>query len=403
MSGNLVITGLGVVSAIGQGRDAFAAALFEGRHAFGVMQREGRQRDSAFLGAEIPALRLPAEVTPRVIRAASLTSQAALATVAEAWNDARLAAVDPERIGLIVGGSNFQQRALLNEQGAHAGRAEFVSPSYALSFLDTDVCGFCTAQFGIRGPSFTVGGASASGQLAIIQGARAVLSGEVDACIAVGALMDLSYWECQALRSAGAMGTDRYASDPSRACRPFDAHRDGFIFGESCGAVVIEAERPAAGREPYARLLGWGISMDANRGADPSLDGEVRAIDKALRMAGLAAADIDYINPHGSASVLGDQTEVAAIRACGLHRARINATKSITGHGLTAAGAVEVVATLLQMRAGRLHSTRNLETPVDPSLNWIRDRPENHCTRLALTLSIGFGGINTALVLGSCS
>src|SRR5262249_35323148 len=158
-----------------------------------------------------------------------------------AWNEARLADVDPRRIGLIVGGSNVQQRELTQLYEAHRESSAFLRPTYALSFMDSDLCGFCTAHFGIRGLAHTVGGASASGQLAIIEAAKAVLTNQVDVCIAVGALMDLSHWECRGLRAIGAMGSDRYADAPALACRPFDRDRDGFIFGESCGAVVIES------------------------------------------------------------------------------------------------------------------------------------------------------------------
>jgi len=244
--------------------------------------------------------------------------------------------------------------------------------------MDTDVCGICTEQFGIRGSAYTVGGASASGHLAILQAIQAIRTGQLDVCIAVGALMDLSYWECQGLRVLGAMGSDRFADDPARACRPFDRCRDGFIFGECCGAVVIERGDAVRrqGVTTYAAVSGWAMVMDGHRNPDPSLDGEVEAITGALAHAGLTARDVDYINPHGTGSVVGDDTELKAIRACGLARASINATKSIVGHGLSAAGVVEVVATLVQMKASRLHPSRNLEDPIDPDLTWVGSRFE---------------------------
>ena len=396
-----VVTGVGITSAVGQGREAFARGLFDGSQAFGVMRRPGRQKDTSFLGAEISSLVYPEGLSRQALRTASFSAQVALATLSEAWEDAHLGEVDPARIGLIVGGSNFQQRDLVLTHEAYAGRTPYLRPTYGLSFMDTDVCGLSTAQFGIRGAAHTVGGASASGQVAIIQAIQAVQNHEVDACIALGALMDLSYWECQALRSLGAMGSNRYAHDPASACRPFDRDRDGFIYGECCGAIVVEREASAArgGVQPYARLSGWGIVMDGNRNPDPSLKGEVRAIQTALQRAGCAPREIDYVNPHGTGSLIGDETELQAIVACQLSNASLNATKSITGHGLSAAGAVEVIATLLQMRAGRLHPTRNLDHPIDPSLNWVRQESVARRIDTALTLSMGFGGINTALCL----
>ncbi|WP_257387432.1 beta-ketoacyl synthase N-terminal-like domain-containing protein [Tahibacter caeni] len=406
MATDLVVTGMGVVSAIGQGKQGFGESLLAGRSAFGVMQRPGRRREDApLLGAEFGELAVPEQIPRQLLRTASLSTAAALTVVHEAWEEARLAELDPQRIGLVVGGSNVQQRELVNVHDAYAGRIAFLRPTYALSFMDTDLCGFCTAHFGIHGLAYTVGGASASGQLAVIQAAQAVLSGQVDACIAVGALMDLSYWECQGFRAIGAMGSDRFAASPELACRPFDRDHDGFIFGECSGALVIEslASSRRRGIGGYAALAGWGVAMDGNRNPDPSLRGETRAIRAALAQAGLDAAAIDYVNPHGTGSIVGDETELRALRECGLSQARLNATKSLVGHGLSAAGAVEVIATLLQMRAGRLHPTRNLDDPIDPDLRWVAAQGEAHRIGNALTLSMGFGGMNTALCWRSCA
>jgi malonyl-ACP decarboxylase len=407
------ITGLGITSAIGQGRAAFADALLSGQARFGVMQRPGRQLPiadaaqgsaeppSAYIGAEIPTLSLPARVSRATLRTSSFAAQVALATLQEAWDEAQLQTMDPARIGLIVGGSNFQQRELSQSHETYRQRIQFLRPNYAVQFMDTDLCGVCTEFFAIRGLAHTVGGASASGQLAVIQAAQAVASGDVDVCIALGALMDLSFWECQAFRSLGAMGSTRHAHEPQLAARPFDRDRDGFIYGECCGAVVVERldTAPRSRVVPYARICGSAVRMDANRNPDPSLEGEVRTIQAALRQSGLSPRSIDYINPHGSGSERGDATEVRAIGECDLGHAWVNATKSLTGHGLSAAGAVEIVATLLQMRAGRLHPTRNLLNPIDPSLRWVGERSVSHSIQHALSISIGFGGINTAVCL----
>jgi malonyl-ACP decarboxylase len=397
----LLITGAGVTTSIGQGNAMFLQGLLRGDSAFAVMQRPGRQKESAFLGAELEPLEWPAGLKVRRAGSLSLTSQVALITLAEAWQEARLAEVDPVRVGLVVGGSNLQQRALVQAYEELAERPYFVNPSYAFSFLDSDVCGVCTEQFGIRGPAYTLGGASASGQMCVIRAAQAVAGGEVDVCIALGALMDLSYWECHALRSLGAMGSDRFAQSPAEACRPYDRRRDGFIFGEACAAVVIERGDTAARRRvsPYAAIRGWAMAVEGCRSPEASLAGETRAIHEALQAAGVEAGAIDYVNPHASGSVAGDAVELQALRDCGLAHAPINATKSLTGHGLAAAGAVEVVATLLQMRAATLHPSRNLEEPLDASFDWVRDRRRAHDVELALTLSFGFGGINTCVCL----
>ncbi|AJX25007.1 polyketide beta-ketoacyl:acyl carrier protein synthase [Burkholderia pseudomallei] len=406
----ILITGVGVVSAIGQGRQPFIDALLDGRHAFGVMRRPGRQLPDdagagpapAFFGAEIDSIALPPMLDAHR-RTASYSAQAAVACVREAWDDAALGDVDPLRIGLVVGGSNVQQREQALVHDTYRGRYAFLRPSYGLSFMDSDLCGLCTELFGIRGVAFTVGGASASGQLAVLQACRLVESGSVDACIAVGALMDLSYWECQALRSLGAMGSDRFADEPDAACRPFDQDRDGFIYGECSGAIVVEraARMRRAHVSPYAKWLGGCIRMDGTREPAPSLDGEMAVIEGALRDAGIGADSIDYVNPHGSGSTLGDATELDALGRSGLAHARINTTKSLVGHGLSAAGIVELIATLLQMRARRLHPSRNLDRPIDERFDWVRSTCGSDIRR-ALKLSIGFGGINTALCLERC-
>ncbi|RYZ87747.1 MAG: polyketide beta-ketoacyl:ACP synthase, partial [Moraxellaceae bacterium] len=404
--------GIGVTSSVGQGKKAFISALLEGQHKFDVMKRPGRQfpislnengeqtgQASAFLGAEISKLSIPDFIPDSLLRTASFSAQVALATLHEAWNDARLTGVAPDRIGLIIGGSNFQQRELIQAHNTYQNRAQFLRPTYGMSYMDSDLCGLCTETFGIKGFAYTLGGASASGQIAIIQAIQAVQSGQVDVCIAVGALMDLSYWECQGFRSLGAMGSDRYANEPALACRPFDKDRDGFIFGESCGAVVIERISSAMERdvEPYARISGWAMGMDGNRNPNPSFEGEVNVIQSALSRANLVPKEIDYINPHGTGSFIGDVTELQTIQHCQLNHAYLNATKSIIGHGLSAAGAVEMVALLLQMKEGMLHPTRNLENPMESAYNWVQQKSIKHTIKNALNLSMGFGGINSAV------
>ncbi|MCI3194229.1 polyketide beta-ketoacyl:ACP synthase [Bacillus sp. HU-1818] len=395
------VTGVGITASIGQGKEAFSSSLMSARHAFGVMKRPGRQKDSQFIGAEIPSLSYPERLSKKLLRKASFSSQAALVTLSEAWEEAKLDDADPTRIGLIAGGSNFQQRETLQVYEKYKDRVGFIPPTYGLSFMDSDLCGLCTDQFGIEGLAYTAGGASASGQLAVIQAIQQVQSGQVDVCIALGALMDISYMECQAFRALGAMGTDRYADEPEKACRPFDQNRDGFIYGESCGALVIERKDTAArrGAKPYAALSGWSIKIDGNRNPNPSLEGEVHVIQEALEQAKLSPEEIDYINPHGTGSLIGDEIELKALHDCHLTHAYINATKSIIGHGLSAAGIVEIISVLLQMKESRLHPSRNLDHPIDQSLHWVKDKSISHDIRNALSLSMGFGGINTAVCI----
>ena len=409
-----VVTGIGLTAWPGAGRGTVFERVLEGGCGFAPMRRLGRQLPvehpgeavlraggspgaMPFLGAEVPEPVLPPSADAGWARSLSLSGRVALATVAEAWDDARLENRSPERVGLVIGGSNVQQREQVLAHERFAGRANYLRPSYAVSFMDSDLSGACTEAFGIRGPAFTIGGASASGQLAVLQAIEAVRADRVDACIAVGALMDLSYWECQAFRSLGAMGSTRFADAPDLACRPFDVRRDGFVFGESCAAIVVErADR--AGRTPYAHCRGGAVVTDAHRNPDPSLEGEVEVIERCLSDAGLCPDEVDYVNPHGSGSSVGDETELRALRQCALEGSFVNTTKSILGHGLSAAGATEIAITLLQMQADALHPSRNLDEPLDPNFNWVGATSVSHRMNHALSLSFGFGGINTALL-----
>lgn len=392
-----VVTGLGVATGFGYGKDSLVEGLFSSRNLFGPLKRPGRQppyADGIFIGAEMPDP--PDVLSKRVARTTGLAGRVAVAVVQEAWAEARLGELDGTRIGLVVGGSNLQSRELLLAQEDARGRQGIVSPHLGYSFFDSDLCGLIAETFGIRGVTYTVGGASASGAIAVMHAASLVSSGEVDACIAVGALQDLSYFELQAFQVMGALG----ARDPAVPfCRPFDRTHDGFVFGESAAALVIQRHDHA--KCGYGRIAGYAHIADGHRGPDPSLDGEVRAIQTALAKAGLTPGAIDYINAHGTGTPLGDDTEVAAYREAGLTAASINATKSILGHGIASAGAVEAVVTLLQMRLGRLHPTRQLVDPIDPDLRWVKDEPLVCHVRHALSLSFGFGGINTALALSA--
>ena len=410
---DVLITGAGVVTSNAQGKSEFLTALLKGVTNFGIMKRPGRQFDfctdnlekysSAFIGAEITAMRLPELLPAGVVRAASLSSQAALIALSEAWMEAALHDVDPEKIGLIIGGSNFQQRELIQTQRAYNNREQFLRPTYGMTFMDSDMSGICSEVFGFKAFSYTLGAASASSQVAVIEAAKKISTGQVDVCIVLGALMDLSCWELQAFRSMGAMGSIKYENEPDLASRPFDMNRDGFIFGESCAAVVLESEQHAKKRNvgALARVAGYAIRMDGNRNPNPSLAGESAVIKSSLENAGFSPKSIGYINPHGTGSVVGDEIELMALKENGLSNAYINATKSVIGHGLASAGVVELVATVLQLKEKKFHPAVNLDNPIDRSFNWVTSEMSDNSIQRAITLSMGFGGVNTAICVES--
>ena len=405
MIDNIEITGMGIVTSIGQEVATFKEALLSGETQFAYLKQPGRESIKPFIGAEIPdidAKTLFPEYSG-LLRTATKSAQVAIVAVAEAWQDAKLtlSKVNPERIGLVVGGSNLQQRYQQQIWQRYHSRQEFIRPTYGLTFWDTDILGLISQCFQIQGEGYSVGGASASGAVAIIHAARQILMGSSDICIALGALSDLSGAEFQALMNLGAMGSERFADRPDLACRPFDQYHDGFIYGEGCGVVILERTDRAQqrGARSHGQLKGWGLALDGNRSPEPSQKGEERAINTALAMADLQPESIDYVNTHGTGSPLGDKTEVAALKSVGLHHSLINSTKSLTGHCLTGAGVVEAIATILQMKFGFCHPTKNLVNPIDTSLNWVKETSVQAGIKYAITNSFGFGGINTALLI----
>lgn len=398
----IVVTGIGVACGLGHGKAAFREGLFAGRDVFSRLTRAGRDApdgDSPYLGIEMPE---PPSILPaRLARVTTLGGRAAIAVLDEAWGDAGLETVDPSRIGLVVGGSNLASREQALAAASFTGRLAYVPPRHGHMFLDTDIGGLCAAAYPIRGFAYSVGAASASGTVAIIQAMTAIRAGQVDVCIALGALQDLSAHDLQALRAMGAMGSARFADRPGAACRPMDRDHDGFIYGEACAALVLCRSDKAGDAKVYGTLLGSGIVADGTRGPEPDMRGQVRAAENALAEAGLAPADIDHVNGHATGTPAGDEAELATYRALGLSRARINATKSILGHGLAAAGAIEVAAVLMEIQTGRLHPTRNLDDPLDPRFDWVGAETVPHAIRHALKFSFGFGGTSAALVIGA--
>lgn len=402
---NIEITGMGIITSIGQGIATFKDSLLSGKTQFGYLKQPGRESVKPFIGAELPDIdtqTLFSEYSG-LLRTANKSAQVAIVAVAEAWQDAQLTSsqVNPERVGLVVGGSNLQQRYQQQTWQRYQSRQEFIRPTYGLTFWDTDILGLISQCFQIQGEGYSVGGASASGAIAIIHAARQILMGNSDICIALGTLSDLSRYEFQALMNLGAMGSERFADRPDLACRPFDQDHDGFIYGEGCGVLVLERTDHARqrGAQSHGQLKGWGLALDGNRSPKPSQKGEERGINTALAMADLQPESIDYVNTHGTGSPLGDKTEVAALKSVGLHRCLLNSTKSLIGHCLTAAGVVEAIATILQMKFGFCHPTQNLVNPIDTSLNWVKETSVQAEIKYAISNSFGFGGINTALLI----
>jgi malonyl-ACP decarboxylase len=211
--------------------------------------------------------------------------------------------------------------------------------------------------------------------------------------------------ELQGFYNLGAMAGARGGAFPLARCRPFDGDREGFVPGQGAACLVLESGHSAARRSApvWARLAGHALCLDANSLADPRVAGEAWVMAQAIRRAGLTPDRIDYVNAHGTGSTLGDQVEVAALRevfGAEVGRPWINSTKGLVGHCLCAAGVVEAVATIVQLRDGFVHPNANLRRPIDPGCRFVGARAERASIEFALSNGFGFGGFNTSVLFG---
>ncbi|WP_155372908.1 beta-ketoacyl synthase N-terminal-like domain-containing protein [Catellatospora vulcania] len=405
----VVVTGIGVACSIGVGVEPFAASLRAGRT--GIRRQDGQVSaplagfDFAHAVGAVPGL--PQELSRRALRKAgrSLPAvQAAVAAALQAWTGAGLPAADlpGSQVGVVVGGNNVTGAAAYRMAERFRGDPVAVPGRFALHVQDTDHVGVLSEILAITGEGYTVGGAAASGNLAVIHGARMVRSGAARACLVVGAMTELSPVDRQSYLALGAMADPAAAPDDDVLCRPFDTTRRGFVAGEGTAALLLEAEPSARARgvRPLARVAGEAMALSANSLADPSEEVEVAVMSTALARAGARPEQLDYVNTHGTASRLGDEVEAAALRRV-LGRdsgAWVNATKALTGHCLCGAGAVEAVATVVQMTHGFVHPNPHLGMPLTGELRFAGRQAEPARIGLALSNGFGFGGLHSAVV-----
>lgn len=413
----VVITGMGAITALGQGIVVLKEGLKQGKKPF--------SQDLQFPSVSFPVITAAIkdfnfeqaltsiaasdELKLKILkvgRRAPKVIQTSLIAALEAYQSAQIAErqIDPMRMGLVIAGQNITQRYCYDLQQSFQQEPDYLSPAYAIQFMDTNHVGTLSEAFGIQGEGFTVGGASASGNVAIIQACRLLRQGSMDVCLVVGAMADLSPLEIQGFHSCGALGGRHFASEPLKASRPFDQAREGFIWGQGSGCLILEASECADrdGLTPIGEIKGTAMTLDAHRHPDPSMQGESRVMRQALANAGLQPKEISYINTHGSSSVLGDATELQAIRevfANSLDRLWLNASKGLLGHCLWSAGVLEAIVTLIQMQEGFIHPNANLENPIDTTMCWAGKTMEAADISCALNNSFGFGGINTSVIL----
>lgn len=415
---SVAITGMGIVCSIGHNTMEFGNSLRSGKSGIGFSCYDKSQfpldvgayiNDFNFLrhvGCFTDAAKELSQRAVQCARRSPFAVQVSAAAALEAWIAGELIEkpVDGERIGIIAAGSNISQNHHYRMGLKYKESPDYINPSYAVQYNDFDHIGTLSEIFGINGEGFTAGGASASGNVGIIKGFQMVEHGLVDVCVVIGSLADLSPVEMQSFINLDAMGGKRFKEQPEKACRPFDAEHEGFIYGQAGACLILESMNSAERRGivPYAEILGGSIVLDGNRLSNPNKSGEMRAMEYALEKSGIERNQISYINTHGTSTPMGDRVELEAIRdvfGSSLSTIWINSTKGLTGHCLYSAGVVEAIASVIQMKEGFLHPNINLDNPIAEGYRFSPRTRIMADLQYVMSNSFGFGGINTSIVL----
>ena len=401
----VAVTGIGIVSPLGSGPDAFFDALAAGKS--GIRRLEGRFHEklahpigapAAFDAAahfDAPRLRM-------LDRATQLAIVAARAAIGQAQG--ALEGLDPARAGVSIGtgsgGANSTDDAYHALYGEGAGR---LHPFCVLQAMNNAAAAWIGLEYGLTGPNMTYSTACSSSAVAIGEAARRIASGEVDVMIAGGAEAPLNFGTLKAWEAMRTLAPED-PRDPGASCKPFARDRAGLVLGEGAAILVLESWQRARQRGAciHAEVAGYGLTTDSAHLTRPSIEGQARAMRAALRDAGLNPSDIDYVNAHGTGTVANDAVETAAIKGVFGDHARalpVSSTKSMHGHLLGAAGAVELVASILALVRGVVPPTANLRCP-DPEcdLDYVADGAREARLRTALSSSFAFGGTNAVLI-----
>jgi len=404
----VVVSGLGCVSPLGSDVESTWQAALAGRSGVGPISHfdvtgypvriAGEVRGELDLGG------VPAKEARRLDRCIALAVAAAREAVQDCGID--LEAADRNRIGVFIGsgigGLGFLQDAIETLVAKGPGR---VSPFTIPMSIANMPAGYVAIRHGLRGPNLCHVSACASGSHALAEAARTIARGQADVILAGGSEAAITGIGVAGFAAMRALSTRNEA--PEAASRPFDRDRDGFVIGEGAAVLVLEAEEHARARgaRVRARWLGAGASADAANMALPTEDGDGprRCMELALSDAGIAPGDVDHLNAHATSTPAGDPAEVNAVRAVfGSHAERlpVSATKSMTGHLLGAAGALEALLCVRALETQRLPPTINLDHP-DPAcqLDHVVGKAREARCEIALSNSFGFGGTNAAIVL----
>jgi 3-oxoacyl-[acyl-carrier-protein] synthase II len=402
----VAVTGLGVVSPLGVGVDAFWEGLRHGRSGVRRITRFDPTPFPTQIAGEVPDFQPAAHLSRRDVVRTDTFIQYALVAAQEAVAAAglKIAAADADRVGVAIGTGMGGVPLLVSSWEALRKEGPAGISAYALpGSLPNMAAGWVSMRTGARGPLLAPTTACAAATQAIGEAFRLVRRGDAEVMLAGGTDALIHPLVVGGFAAVRALSTRNDA--PERASRPFDRDRDGFVLAEGAGVVVLETLEAAESRGApvLAEVLGYGLTADALHPTASSADGPARAMRLALADAGLAPEEIDYVNAHGTSTAQNDEHETEAIKTVfGPHARRlaISSTKSMTGHLVGAAGAVEAVATVLALHHGLLPPTINQETP-DPAcdLDYVPNHARRQPIRTAISNSFAFGGINAILVL----
>lgn len=403
----VVITGTGVVTAIGQTVDEFWDALVAGRSGIRTLTSIDTTGLATRIGAEIVGFDPVSYMSRVASRRMDHFSWFAVAAAKQAMEQSGLTMTEENghRLGVLMGTGYAANVAAGNALDALISRGpKGVSTSYATGASPDNASSEIALQYGAEGPTAALVSACATGTSCVGEAMWMIRQGRVDAMIAGGSDDPITRLDIAAMCNIRALS--RRNDEPERASRPFDRDRDGFVLGAGGGALVLEEAEFARrrGATILAEVVGYGATTDAYHATAPHPEGRGarRAIRDALDDARLDPADIDYINAHGTSTPLNDPTEVAAVRAVLGERATripVSSQKSMIGHLIGGAGAVELVATVQTLNTGVVPPTLNCDDPLDTEMNFVPHTAQKHDVRTALSNSFGFGGHNAVLAV----
>ncbi len=409
MSGRrVVITGLGVLTPVGNDVPAFWQSLVAGRSGVGRIQAFDLTDLAVTIAAEVKGFQPEQRLDPKLVRRTDRFTQYALWAAHEAVADAKLdlEREDRGRVGSIVGSGMGGVQTWESQFAQFIERGpKRVSPLLIPMMIPDMAAGQISISYGLRGVNFCTVSACASGAHALGEAYRHIRNGDADVMIAGGAEAAITRFTVAAFTNMGALSKRNDA--PEKASRPFDRDRDGFVIGEGAGIAVIEELEHARrrGARIYAEFAGYGATGDGHHitAPDPEARGAAEVMRAAVAEAGIGLDGVDYINAHGTSTPLNDASEVKAIAdAFGAHARKlaISSSKSMIGHGLGSAGAMEFVAMVKSVETQTVHPTVNFERPDDGvELDFVPGGARPTRIRCALSNSFGFGGHNCCLAV----